>query len=126
MLADLIASAVLVVVEHTCRQLLLADGRPAFDDAVEVPEVTHEAELVKPGEHLVVLTGLHRTDRVVDPLPEIIAQTRAAGLVYLQYLIALRQPAQGEHIHPDVSDRGLAASHELPECAGLPASARAQ
>ncbi|MGW6505738.1 hypothetical protein [Nonomuraea angiospora] len=124
-LADLTASAGLVVVEHTCQQLLVADGRPTFDDSVEVLEVTRAAELVKPGGHLVVVTGLHRTDRVVDPLPEIIAQARDAGLVYLQHLITLRQPARGERIHADVSGRGLAASQELSECAGLPASARA-
>ncbi|MFC5833988.1 hypothetical protein [Nonomuraea insulae] len=124
-LADLAGGAVLVVAEQTCRQPL---GRPTcwpgFEAGVEVFDVACAAGLVKPGGHLAVVTGLHREGGVVDPVPEIIARARDAGLVYLQHIIALRHPARGECIDPDLSRRALAAIEELPECAGLPATAR--
>lgn len=124
-LADLAGSAGLVVAEQTCQQRLTAfTGRPDPEDEAGIRDVACVAGLVKPGGHLVVVTGLHREGGVVDPVPQIIAQARRAGLVYLQHIIALRQPARGERIDPNLSHRGVAALQELPECAGLPVSAR--
>ncbi|MEV6986765.1 hypothetical protein AB0M95_36665 [Sphaerisporangium sp. NPDC051017] len=128
-LADLAGSAGLVVAEQTCQQPAgRSTGRPDSQAEPETePEVfgvARAAGLVKPGGYLVVVTGLHRDDGVVDPVPEIIARARQAGLVYLQHIIALRHPACGERIDPDLSRRALNAIQELPECAGLPASAR--
>ncbi|MFG1711095.1 hypothetical protein ACFLIM_48860 [Nonomuraea sp. M3C6] len=128
-LADLAGSAGLVVAELTCQQPVgHATGRPDSEaepeTVAEVFDVARAAGLVKPGGHLVVVTGLHRQDGVVDPVPEIIARVREAGLVYLQHIIALRHPARGERIDPGLARRALAAIEELPECAGLPASAR--
>ncbi|MFC5832564.1 hypothetical protein [Nonomuraea insulae] len=128
-LADLASGAGLVVAEQICQQPLAhATGRPDSkdepeDDAV-VFDVARAAGLVKPGGYLVVVTGLHREEGVLDPVPEIIARAREAGLVYLQHIIALRQPARGERIDPGLSRRALAAIQKRPECAGLPASAR--
>ncbi|MFC4014790.1 hypothetical protein ACFOY2_46745 [Nonomuraea purpurea] len=130
-LADLASGAGLVVAEQTCQQFLgHATGRPESEPEpeaeaeAEVFDVARAAGLVKPGGHLVVVTGLHRESSVADPVPEIIALAREAGLVYLQHVIALRHPARGERIDPGLSRRALAAIEELPECAGLPASAR--
>ncbi|MGW4799734.1 hypothetical protein [Nonomuraea sp. MG754425] len=124
-LADFSGSAGLVVAEQTCQQpVCRSTGRPDFGAEAEVFDVARAAGLVKPGGHLVVITGLHREGGVVDPVPEIIARARQAGLVYLQHIIALRNPAHGERIDPDLSHRASAAIEGLPECAGLPASAR--
>ncbi|MFC5828041.1 hypothetical protein [Nonomuraea insulae] len=124
-LADLAGSAGLVVAEQTCQQPVgHAPGRPDSEAEPEVFDVARAAGLVKPGGHLVVVTGLHREDGVADPVPEIIARARQTGLVYLQHIIALRHPARGERIEADLSRRALAAVQDLPECAGLPASAR--
>lgn len=125
-LADLAGCAGLVVAEQPCQQPAGGStGRPGSETEAEAFDIASAAGLVKPGGHLVVVTGLHRQGGVVDPLPEIIARAREAGLVYLQHIIALRQPVRGERIDPDLSRRALAALQELPECAGLPASARA-
>ncbi|MEV4362700.1 hypothetical protein [Nonomuraea sp. NPDC049625] len=128
-LADLASGAGLVVAEQTCRQPVgHATGRPESEPEpeaeAEVFDVARAAGLVKPGGHLVVVTGLHCEGDVADPVPEIIALAREAGLVYLQHVIALRHPARGERIAPGLSRRALAAIEGLPECAGLPASAR--
>ncbi|MGW4794874.1 hypothetical protein ACWEPC_20930 [Nonomuraea sp. NPDC004297] len=124
-LADLASGAGLVVAEQTCQQLVgRCTGRPDSEDEPEVFDVARAAGLVKPGGHLVVVTSLHREEGVVDPVPEIIARAREAGLVYLQHIVALRHPARGERIDADLSRRALAAIEEVPECAGLPASAR--
>ncbi|MEV0386869.1 hypothetical protein [Nonomuraea sp. NPDC050643] len=128
-LADLAGSAGLVVAEQSCQQPVgHAPGRPDSEAEPEIePEVFNVARaagLVKPGGHLVVITGLYREGGVADPVPEIIARARQAGLVYLQHIIALRHPARGERIDADLSRRALAAVQDLPECAGLPASAR--
>ncbi|WP_345577151.1 hypothetical protein [Nonomuraea rosea] len=124
-LADLTGGAGLVVVEQTCQQPL---GGPTdrLDSGAgaEVFDVAGAAGLVQPGGHLAVVTGLHRQGGVVDPVPELIARARDAGLVYLQHIIALRHPARGERIDADLSRRAQAAIEGLPECAGLPASAR--
>ncbi|WP_103963464.1 hypothetical protein [Nonomuraea solani] len=125
MLADLAGGAGLVVAEQTCRQPLLpSTGRPDSEAGGEVFDVTGAAELVKPDGHLALITGLHREGGVVDPVPEIIARARAAGLVYLQHIIALRHPARGERIDPVLSRRTQTAIEEMSGCAGLPASAR--
>ncbi|MGW0805556.1 hypothetical protein [Nonomuraea sp. NPDC002799] len=124
-LADLAGDAGLVVAEQTCRQPGgRSTGRSDFEAGVEVFDVACAAGLVKPGGHLVVVTGLHREGGVVDPVPELITCARAAGLVYLQHIIALRHPARGERIDPDLSRRALAMLEELSERAGLPVSAR--
>ncbi|NRQ38444.1 hypothetical protein HII36_42450 [Nonomuraea sp. NN258] len=123
LLADLARSAGLVVSEQVCDRRRRLGG-PCPDEEAQVYDVVSAAGLVRPGGHLAVVTGLHRTDRVVDPLPQIIARARAAGLVYLQHIIALRQPARGDRIEPRRSSQATAAWQELPECAALPASAR--
>ncbi|MET9244905.1 hypothetical protein [Nonomuraea sp. NPDC003709] len=124
-LADLAGSAGLVVAEQTCRQPLgRSTGRPGSESEAEVFDIAHAAGLVKPGGHLVVVTGLQREGTVVDPVPEVIELARDAGLVYLQHVIALRHPVRGERIEPYVSRCSLAGLRELPACAGLPASAR--
>ncbi|MFG1710847.1 hypothetical protein ACFLIM_47575 [Nonomuraea sp. M3C6] len=124
-LADLVSGAGLVVAEHTCQQPLdRSTGQPDSEAGAEVFDVACAAGLVKPGGYLVVVTGLHREGGVLDPVPEIIARARDAGLVYLQHVIALRRPVHGERIDAHLSRRSLAAIEELPECAGLPASAR--
>ncbi|MFI7131294.1 hypothetical protein ACIBQ1_36805 [Nonomuraea sp. NPDC050153] len=127
-LADLAGGAGLVVTEQTCQQPLSRSkptDRLGTEGEAEDFDVTCAAGLVKPGGHLAVVTGLHREAGVVDPMPQIITQAREAGLVYLQHIIALRHPARGEHIDPDLSHCALAAIQEPPECPGLPASARA-
>ncbi|MGW4409643.1 hypothetical protein [Nonomuraea bangladeshensis] len=124
MLADLAGNGSLVVAERPCPQPLAAGGRPDSSAEAQVLDLADVAGLVKPGGHLAVVTGLHRAGRVVDPLPEIIAQACEAGLAYLQHIIALHQPARGEHIEPDHLRHGLATLQELPACAGLPASTR--
>ncbi|MEV0623528.1 hypothetical protein AB0I81_60145 [Nonomuraea sp. NPDC050404] len=124
-LADLAAGAGLVVAEQTCRQPLgRPAGRPGSEAGAVVFDVACAAGLVQPGGHLVVVTGLHREHEVADPVPEIIARARAAGLVYLQHIIALRHPARGEQTGPALSRRSQVAIEEPPECAGLPASVR--
>ncbi|RSN07368.1 hypothetical protein DMB42_22125 [Nonomuraea sp. WAC 01424] len=123
-LADVAGSAGLVVTEQTCER----PGRhPAHQDvhpAAKAFGIMSAAGLVKPGGHLAVVTGLRRQGAVVDPLPEIIGQARSAGLVYLQHIIALRHPARGDHIEPDLSRRGMDTLRELPQCDGLSTSAR--
>ncbi|MEU6718643.1 hypothetical protein ABZ897_44875 [Nonomuraea sp. NPDC046802] len=130
-LADLASGAGLVVAEQTCQQPVgHATGRPESEPEseaeaeAEVFDVARAAGLVKPGGHLVVVTGLHCEGGVADPVPEIIALAREVGLVYLQHVIALRHPARGERIDPGPSRRALAAIEGLPECAGMPARAR--
>ncbi|MEU8324147.1 hypothetical protein AB0C33_37795 [Nonomuraea sp. NPDC048881] len=124
-LADLAGKAGLVVAERSCPQALAAAGRPDSSPEAQVLDLADMAGLVKPGGHLAVVTGLHRADRVVDPLPEIIARAREAGLVYLQHIIALRQPARSDRIEPRLSRQAPAAWQKSPEYAGLPTSARA-
>ncbi|MGP3917734.1 hypothetical protein [Nonomuraea sp. 10N515B] len=121
LLADLAGSAGLVVVEQTCQRDFI--GRPDVEG--EVFDLAGAARLVKPGGHLVVVTGLRREGGVVDPVPEIVVRARDAGLVYLQHIVALRHPVRGERIDTDHSRRTAAAIGDLPECAGLPASSRA-
>ncbi|NRQ30925.1 hypothetical protein HII36_03615 [Nonomuraea sp. NN258] len=119
-LTDLAGCAGLVVTELTCDQL----RRRGSHHAVKPHDIASAARLVKPGGHLAVVTGLHYQGRLADPLPEIIAQARAAGLVYLQHIIALRQSARGDRVQACLPGRGQVASQDLPQCAGLPASAR--
>ncbi|MBF8193974.1 hypothetical protein ITP53_51530 [Nonomuraea sp. K274] len=121
LLADLVGSAGLVVAEQTCQRDFI--GHSDVDG--EVFDLASAAGLVRPGGHLVVVTGLHRENGVVDPVPEIIIRARDTGLVYLQHIIALRHPVRGERFNTRLSRRVVAATGELPECAGLPASARA-
>ncbi|MFI6396170.1 hypothetical protein [Nonomuraea sp. NPDC050540] len=125
LLSDLATSAGLVVSEQVCDQPSHCPARPGSEDEAQVYDIASAAGLVKPGGHLAVVTGLHYGDGPGDRLPEIIAQACAAGLVYLQHIIALRHPARTDHIQPRHSFRGRTARKELPECAGLPASARA-
>ncbi|MEV4178793.1 hypothetical protein [Nonomuraea sp. NPDC049709] len=120
LLADLVSSAGLVVAEQTCHRDSI--GRPDVEG--EVFDLANAAALVRPDGHLVVVTALHREDGVADPVPEIIARARDAGLVYLQHIVALRHPIRDGRIDTDLSRRSLAAIADLPECAGLPASAR--
>ncbi|MGW2157514.1 hypothetical protein [Nonomuraea sp. NPDC001699] len=123
-LADLADGAGLVVSEQACDQPGRRPGRSSSPDAVKAHGIAAAARLVKPGGHLAVVTGLHRADRVVDPLPEIIIQARKTGLVYLQHIIALHHPARGEYTEPGHLRPGLATLQELPSCAGLLASTR--
>ncbi|NRQ34837.1 hypothetical protein HII36_23810 [Nonomuraea sp. NN258] len=86
-------------------------------------EVARAAELVKPGGHLVVVTGLHRTEHgVTDPTPRIIVQARHAGLVYLQHIVALRVRVTGEPIEAPAA--WCPAMSGESARAGLPASVR--
>ncbi|MFI6816139.1 hypothetical protein ACIBG7_27300 [Nonomuraea sp. NPDC050328] len=127
--ADLTDRARLVVAEQTCQQhLVSSDCQPALE--AEGFDVVQAAHLLRPGGHLAVVTGLHRTDHVIDPLPEIIAMARRAGLVYLQHIIALHQPARGDHLDPrlpghHLSARRPAGAQQMPACAWLPWSPRA-
>ncbi|WP_157254878.1 hypothetical protein [Nonomuraea typhae] len=123
LLADLAHGAALVVSEQSCDQPSPRHG--CSDDDAQVYDIVSAAGLVKPGGHLAVVTGLLHHGAVVDPLPEIIALARQAGLVYLQHIIALRQPARADHVESGHSHRDLARRQQLPGCAGLPASARA-
>ncbi|MEV4471241.1 hypothetical protein [Nonomuraea sp. NPDC049504] len=125
-LADLADEVGLVVAEQTCRQPRgqSSADRPDSSAGAEVFDVACAAALVKPGGYLAVVTGLHREGGVADPVPEIIARAREAGLVYLQHIVALRHPVRGQRIDADLSRRALAAIGELPEYAGLPATAR--
>jgi hypothetical protein len=124
-LSDYAGSVGLVVAERTCQQPLAGGGRPDSRHEAEVQDLAMMAGLLQPGGHLAVVTGLHQAGPVADPLPEIITRARAAGLVYLQHIIALRQPARGDRIELPLLGRALAVRQELPECTGLPASARA-
>ncbi|MFC7101185.1 hypothetical protein ACFQQB_12305 [Nonomuraea rubra] len=120
LLADLEGSAGLVVAEQTCHRDFI--GHP--DVEAEVFDLASAAGLVKQDGHLVVVTGLHLEGGVADPVSEIIARARDAGLVYLQHIIALRHPVRGERVDTGLSRRAVAATGELSECAGLPVSAR--
>ncbi|MEV0621710.1 hypothetical protein AB0I81_50875 [Nonomuraea sp. NPDC050404] len=124
-LADLAGSAGLVVAEQTCWQPLgRSTGRPNSETGAEVFGVACAAELIQLGGHLVVVTGLHQEERVADPVPEIIALARAAGLVYLRHIITQRHPARGERIGLDLSRRAQAAIEEPPGYAELPPNTR--
>ncbi|MEV4364428.1 hypothetical protein [Nonomuraea sp. NPDC049625] len=124
-LADLAGGAGLVVAEQTCRRPLgRLTGGTGSEPEAEVFDIARAAGLVKPGGHLVVVTGLRREGTVVDPAPEVIELACDAGLVYLQHVIALRHPVRGERIDPHLSRRFLAGLRDLPACSGLPASAR--
>ncbi|MBA2897655.1 hypothetical protein [Nonomuraea soli] len=124
-LADLEGGAGLVVAELPCQQAPAAGVQRGSGIEAGVLDFAVMAGLLKPSGHLAVVTGLHRAGRVADPLPGIIARARAAGLVYLQHIIALCQPARGDYIEPHLPRRVRALRQELPECAGLPQSARA-
>ncbi|GAA2213284.1 hypothetical protein GCM10009850_087460 [Nonomuraea monospora] len=120
LLADLVGSAGLVVAEQSCQR----DFTGPPDAEAEVFDLASAAGLVKPGGHLVVVTGLHRKDGMADPVPETIAQARDAGLVYLQHIIALRHPVRGKWVDTNLSGRVVAVTGERTECPALPVSAR--
>lgn len=124
-LAKLSGTAALVVVQQACARSSATQPADLPARRGDLLNVALAAALLKPGGHLAVVTGLHRAeDRVVDPAPQIIARAQRAGLVYLQHIIALRCPARGEQVDPVVSHRAVTAAQALPECAGLPFSAR--
>ncbi|MEV4391236.1 hypothetical protein [Nonomuraea sp. NPDC049607] len=123
-LTDLIRSAGLVVTEQICDQPGRRLGQASSHDEARPHGIAAAARLVKPDGHLAVVTGLHRQGDVADPMPKIITQARSVGLVYLQHIVALRHSARGECIEPDLLRSGLAALQDLPQCTGLPASAR--
>ncbi|NJP96432.1 hypothetical protein HCN51_44575 [Nonomuraea sp. FMUSA5-5] len=119
-LRDLTGAAALVLHSHACpsRRTERADvaERTALD-------LTGSAKLLKPGGHLVVVTGLHRDQQsLVDPAPALIAQAQRAGLLYLQHIVALRVPVRGEHIESPLT-WGVPRAEAT--AAGVPLSTRA-
>ncbi|MEV0830173.1 hypothetical protein [Nonomuraea rubra] len=125
-LRDLAGEAALVVLKQNCRPSDVGQEpatKTSTDAHASTSEVARAAELVKPGGHLVVVTGLHRTEHeVTDPTPRIIVQARHAGLVYLQHIVALRVPMTGEPIEAPAA--WCPAMSKEPARAGLPASVR--
>ncbi|MFD9939575.1 hypothetical protein ACFWYW_25065 [Nonomuraea sp. NPDC059023] len=121
LLADLTGSAGLVVSEQLCNQP--SPEYPCSAEDALLYDISTAAGLVKPGGHLAVITGHHRADGAPDPLPQIITQAHAAGLVYLQHIIALRRPASSSR---RFCERGkLDTWQERPERSGSTASAPA-
>ncbi|NJP95404.1 hypothetical protein HCN51_39230 [Nonomuraea sp. FMUSA5-5] len=120
---DLIGTAALVVRTHTCPYQRDArapeSANPTNRTTVDLAE---SAALLKPGGHLVVVTGLHRHGHeLLDPAPTLIATAQRAGLLYLQHIVALRIPLRGASIEPPIT---WGMSKTGTPVAGLPVSAR--
>ncbi|QFY12923.1 hypothetical protein GBF35_45895 [Nonomuraea phyllanthi] len=123
---DLTGSAALVVLTHTCPGHRWGQP-PMTGRLVEAPAPTTVdpaglAALLKPGGHLVVVTGLHRGEQdLTDPAPSLIAAAKLSGLAYMQHIVALRVPARNGQLEQPLGwgaqTTGLAGT-------GLPGSAR--
>ncbi|MFF4625695.1 hypothetical protein [Nonomuraea jabiensis] len=123
---DLAGAAALVVFTHTCpgqhwgQQLMTARLVDGSEQAAVDPAGL--AALLKPGGHLVVVTGLHHGDQeLVDPVPSLIAGVKRSGLAYMQHIVALRTPARGGHLEQPL---GWGAQTTGTAGTGRPASAR--
>jgi hypothetical protein len=114
-LRDLTGTAALVVRSHTCSS---RKTEPAGTAGQTSFDLAGSAALLKPGGHLVVVTGLHRGRQdLLDPAPALITQAQRAGLLYLQHIVALRVPVRGGHIEPPLTwgaPRAEAAIDGLP------------
>ncbi|MEV4175694.1 hypothetical protein [Nonomuraea sp. NPDC049709] len=129
---DLTGAAALVVLTYACpsRRNELAEtadtaAQPAqlADTRGHAPlDLAGSAALLKPGGHLVVVTGLHRSEQnLTDPGPALIAETQRVGLLYLQHIVALRTPINGQQMEPPLTWGVSRAGAPIP---GVPASAR--
>ncbi|MFB4285898.1 hypothetical protein ACBJ59_62345 [Nonomuraea sp. MTCD27] len=120
---DLIGAATLVVRSHTCSsQRNVQATEPAKPVKQTTLGLAESAALLKPGGHLVLITGLHRDGQeLLDPAPTLIAEAQRAGLLYLQHIVALRLPLRSASIEPPITWGPSKASSAV---AGLPVSAR--
>ncbi|MFB4284974.1 hypothetical protein ACBJ59_57590 [Nonomuraea sp. MTCD27] len=129
---DLIGAAALVVLTYACpsrRNELAETSDTAAQPAQSADTRGHEpldlagsAALLKPGGHLVVVTGLHRGEQnLTDPGPALIAETQRVGLLYLQHIVALRTPINGQQMEPPLTWGVSRAGAAVP---GVPVSAR--
>ncbi|MEV4581523.1 hypothetical protein AB0K16_50640 [Nonomuraea jabiensis] len=123
---DLIGAAALVVRTHTCSSRPNVRTNTATEPASSVKHTTldlaESAALLKPGGHLVVITGLHRDGQeLLDSAPALIAEAQRAGLLYLQHIVALRIPLRGAPIEPPIT---WGTSKAGTAVAGVPVSAR--
>ncbi|MET7338963.1 hypothetical protein [Nonomuraea sp. NPDC005650] len=122
---DLAGAAALVVLTHTCPGPHM--GQPLTTARyVDAPEQTTVdpaglAALLKPGGHLVVVTGLHRGEQdLIDPAPSLIAGAKRSGLAYMQHIVALRVPVRSGQLEQLL---GWGAPTAGSARAGLPGSA---
>ncbi|MEV0238035.1 hypothetical protein [Nonomuraea sp. NPDC050786] len=123
---DLTGTAALVVLTHTCPAQHM--GQPLMTARlIDAPVQTTVdpaglAALLKPGGHLVVVTGLHRGEQdLIDPAPSLIAGVKRSGLAYMQHIVALRVPVRSGQLEQPPE---WGAPRPGPTRAGLPGSAR--
>ncbi|WP_460366521.1 hypothetical protein [Actinocorallia lasiicapitis] len=65
--------------------------------------------VLRPGGHLAVITTVrHEGKGLVDPAPEVIRAAGRAGLRYVQHVIALRVPVQGDALVVQAGPEALA------------------
>ncbi|MER6000816.1 hypothetical protein ABT120_19765 [Nonomuraea angiospora] len=123
---DLTGAAALVVLTHTCPGQQWGE-QPMMAGLVDGPvqaavNPAGLAALLKPGGHLVVVTGLHRSEQdLIDPTPSLIAGAQRSGLAYMQHIVALRVPSRRGQLEQPL---GWGAPTLGREGTGRPSSAR--